>query len=116
MYVKWFRLVRRAEDAWLRRAGNVIRWSYRGLGGRRVADDAVHVLHAGDGYTYLTRQVDRDVSRRRGEALSDYYIADGTPPGRWIGSGRVGMGVDGQVSEGRMKALFGEGLHPGAQA
>jgi len=77
----------------------------------------LHVLHAGDGYTYLTRQVaSGDHQPLRGQALSDYYLADGNPPGRWVGSGRVAMGVDGQVSEAQMKALFGEGVHPDAQA
>ena len=77
----------------------------------------VHVLHAGDGYTYLTRQVaSGDHQRRRGEALADYYTAAGNPPGRWVGTGLAAMGVDGQVSEAQMKALFGEGLHPDADA
>jgi conjugative relaxase-like TrwC/TraI family protein len=77
----------------------------------------VHVLHAGDGYTYLTRQVaSGDHQRRRGEALTDYYTAQGNPPGRWVGTGLAAMGVDGQVSEAQMKALFGEGLHPDAEA
>lgn len=76
----------------------------------------VHVLHAGDGYTYLTRQVATGDHRPlRGQALSDYYLADGNPPGRWVGSGRVAMGVDGQVTEAQMKALFGEGIHPNAE-
>ena len=75
----------------------------------------VHVLHAGDGYTYLTRQVaSGDHQRRRGEALTDYYTAAGNPPGRWVGTGLAAMGVDGAVSEAQMKALFGEGLHPDA--
>jgi conjugative relaxase-like TrwC/TraI family protein len=77
----------------------------------------VHVLHAGDGYTYLTRQVaSGDHQRRRGEALADYYTAAGNPPGRWVGAGRAVMRVDGQVSEAQMKSLFGEGLHPDAEA
>jgi hypothetical protein len=77
----------------------------------------VHVLHAGDGYTYLTRQVaSGDHQRRRGEALADYYTAAGNPPGRWIGTGLAAMAVGGQVSEAQMKALFGEGLHPDAEA
>ena len=87
----------------------------------------VHVLHAGDGYTYLTRQVaSGDHLRRRGEALSDYYTAAGNPPGRWVGTGRTAMGihgtgidgagVDAAVTEAQMKALFGQGLHPDAQA
>ena len=73
----------------------------------------LHVLHAGDGYTYLTRQVaSGDHQRRRGQALTDYYAAAGNPPGRWVGTGLAAMGVDGAVSEAQMRALFGEGLHP----
>jgi conjugative relaxase-like TrwC/TraI family protein len=76
----------------------------------------VHVLHAGDGYTYLTRQVaSGDHQPLRGQAMSDYYLAEGNPPGRWVGTGRVAMDVDGQVTEAQMKALFGEGVHPDAQ-
>ena len=95
--------------------------SHRGLTVRRKGGRSrvmtVHVLHAGDGYTYLTRQVaSGDVARRRGEALTDYYTADGNPPGRWVGSGRAAMDVHGLVSEAQMKALFGEGVHPDAQA
>ncbi|TFH68150.1 MobF family relaxase [Cellulomonas sp. HD19AZ1] len=75
----------------------------------------VHVLHAGDGYTYLTRQVaSHDVTRQRGESLTDYYVHDGNPPGRWVGEGLSQLGVTGEVTEAQMKALFGEGRHPNA--
>ena len=75
----------------------------------------VHVLHAGDGYTYLTRQVaSADHKRPRGESLADYYTAHGNPPGTWTGSGLAQLGVQGQVSEAQMRALFGRGLHPDA--
>lgn len=75
----------------------------------------VHVLHAGDGYTYLTRQVaSHDVPRQRGESLTDYYVHDGNPPGRWVGEGMGALGVTGEVTETQMKALFGEGRHPDA--
>jgi conjugative relaxase-like TrwC/TraI family protein len=75
----------------------------------------VHVLHAGDGYTYLTRQVAvEDTDRGRGQGLADYYTLQGSPPGRWAGAGLDGLGVTGTVSEAQMKALFGEGLHPDA--
>ena len=75
----------------------------------------VHVLHAGDGYTYLTRQVaSGDVQRERGQELADYYTAQGAPPGRWAGRGAAALGMEGQVTEAHMKALFGEGLHPDA--
>ncbi|WP_278315036.1 MobF family relaxase [Lolliginicoccus levis] len=87
----------------------------------------LHVLHAGDGYAYLTRQVaSGDRERGRGEALADYYTANGTPPGRWLGSGTASLAVGGaaaavsevagQVTEDQMKALFGLGIHPNADA
>ncbi|NMM90651.1 hypothetical protein B2J88_41045 [Rhodococcus sp. SRB_17] len=75
----------------------------------------LHRLHAGDGYTYLTRQVaagDREIGR--GQNLADYYVAEGTPPGLWVGNGIDDLGLSGQVSEEQMRALFGEGLHPNA--
>ena len=92
----------------------------------------LHVLHAGDGYEYLTKQVataDRELEH--GQELTDYYTAHGTPPGTWFGAGltdlarmdadaavdpadRIGTGET--VSEPQMKALFGEGMHPNADA
>ena len=77
----------------------------------------VHVLHAGDGYTYLTRQVAAgDHTLKRGEDLSAYYTAEGNPQGVWLGDGLTTLGVGGVVAEEQMKALFGEGLHPDAEA
>ncbi|MCY7290079.1 MAG: relaxase domain-containing protein [Cryobacterium sp.] len=77
----------------------------------------VHVLHAGDGYTYLTRQVAAgDNSVRRGQDLTDYYSAEGNPVGEWLGSALTTLEVVGAVSEAQMKALFGAGLHPDATA
>jgi conjugative relaxase-like TrwC/TraI family protein len=74
-----------------------------------------HVLHAGDGYTYLTRQVaSGDTTRSAGDPLVDYYQAAGNPPGVWAGSGCADLNVFGEVSEDQMLALFGEGLHPNA--
>ncbi|MBA8932184.1 conjugative relaxase-like TrwC/TraI family protein [Kutzneria viridogrisea] len=76
-----------------------------------------HVLHAGDGYTYLTNQVAAgDVQRSAHEGLGGYYTAQGNPPGQWVGSGIAALGMAGQVSEEHMLALFGEGLHPEANA
>lgn len=76
----------------------------------------VHVLHAGDGYSYLTRQVaSADVAREPGQSLSDYYMQHGNPPGVWHGSGLEALGVSGTVTEAQMRALFGEGLHPDAE-
>ncbi|MFZ2172805.1 MAG: MobF family relaxase, partial [Rhodococcus sp. (in: high G+C Gram-positive bacteria)] len=92
----------------------------------------LHVLHAGDGYEYLTKQVataDRELEH--GQELTDYYTAHGTPPGRWFGTGLDDLArMDGEiavpdehrvalgqvVSEAQMKALFGEGMHPNAES
>ncbi|MBF6328445.1 MobF family relaxase [Nocardia transvalensis] len=77
----------------------------------------VHRLHAGDGYLYLTRQVaSGDRARDRTRDLTDYYTETGTPPGMWMGRGAQVLGLSGEVSEAQMQALFGEGLHPDANA
>ena len=96
----------------------------------------LHKLTAGDGYLYLIRQVAAadDSGRGRG-SLADYYSAKGEAPGRWMGRGLAALAApDGrdafdplvarlwsvpegsQVTEEQMKALFGEGLHPSADA
>jgi conjugative relaxase-like TrwC/TraI family protein len=76
----------------------------------------LHKLHAGDGYTYLTRQVAAgDGGRTPGQQLADYYTATGNPPGRWVGAGAVDVAVSGRVREDQMRALFGRGLHPDAE-
>ncbi|WP_228514577.1 MobF family relaxase [Frondihabitans sp. VKM Ac-2883] len=75
----------------------------------------MHVLSAGDGYTYYTSEVATGDARRDHEReLGDYYTADGNPPGQWMGGGAAVLGVSGTVTEEQMKALFGEGLHPDA--
>jgi conjugative relaxase-like TrwC/TraI family protein len=75
----------------------------------------VHVLHAGDGYVYLTRQVATgDVARSAHDSLVAYYQAAGNPPGVWVGAGCADLGVSGFVDEEQMLALFGEGLRPDA--
>ena len=78
----------------------------------------VHKLTAGDGYTYLTRQVaSADETRAPGQSLADYYAARGNPPGVWLGGGAHTLGVaDGVVTEAQMRALFGRGRHPDAEA
>ncbi len=78
----------------------------------------VHKLTAGDGYTYLTRQVaSADEPRAPGQSLADYYTSKGNPPGMWLGGGAATLGVDGTtVTEAQMKALFGEGCHPDRDA
>lgn len=75
----------------------------------------IHAIHAGDGYTYLTRQVatgDRVCATDK--SFTDYYTATGTPPGRWWGRGAEILGVRGDVSQEQMRALYGEGIHPDA--
>jgi hypothetical protein len=76
----------------------------------------LHKPHAGDGYTYLTRQVAAgDEGRSPGQELTDYYTASGNPPGRWLGSGAADLQVTGRVREDQMRSLFGRGLHPDAE-
>lgn len=97
---------------------------------------SLHKLTAGDGYLYLVHQVAAADSTERGRsALSDYYSAKGESPGRWVGSGLAALSNTGarsvspqaveeiwtvaegsEVSEAQMAALFGEGLHPNADA
>jgi conjugative relaxase-like TrwC/TraI family protein len=88
---------------------------------------SLHKLTAGDGYTYLTRQVAAlDATERGTGSLGDYYTEKGESPGHWMGSGLAGLSVgpDGvgvaaagsRVSEAQMLALFGEGRHPDASA
>src|SRR3954452_19568834 len=83
-----------------------------------VAVMTLHKLTAGDGYTYLTRQVaSADEQRAPGQSLADYYIARGNPPGQWLGGGAATLGVEGTpVTEAQMRALFGEGCHPDRDA
>ncbi|WP_375502726.1 MobF family relaxase [uncultured Jatrophihabitans sp.] len=78
----------------------------------------VHKLTAGDGYTYLTRQVAANDATNRGyDNLGAYYEAKGESPGVWMGTGLVTVPnfhpQDG-VTEAQMVALFGEGRHPNA--
>src|SRR6476660_809594 len=80
----------------------------------------LHKLTAGDGYSYLTRQVAAHDSTEKGHTgLGDYYSQKGESPGRWLGSGLAGLdsvNVGDEVTAEQMKALFGEGRHPNAEA
>lgn len=73
-------------------------------------------LAAGSGYEYLTRQVAVADSTELGRMkLADYYSAKGEAPGRWVGSGLVGIDGIGRgdpVTAEQMKNLFGKGRHP----
>ena len=70
-------------------------------------------LTAGDGYSYLTRQVAAYDSSEQGHtSLADYYDEKGESPGIWTGRGLGGVPefpLGNQVTEEQMKALFGEG-------
>ncbi|MEJ7707303.1 MAG: MobF family relaxase [Nocardioidaceae bacterium] len=76
---------------------------------------SLHKLTAGDGYTYLTRQVAASDSTGRGRAsLAGYYAEKGETPGRWVGARLAGVDVTcGEVvGEDQMFFLFGAGRHP----
>ena len=78
----------------------------------------LHKLTAGDGYTYLTRQVAvHDATDRGHRGLGDYYSEKGESPGRWWGAGLAGLEVVAgtEVTEAQMRNLFGEGRHPDAE-
>jgi len=77
-------------------------------------------LAAGSGYEYLTRQVAAADSTELGRMrLVDYYEAKGEAPGRWVGSGLVGMeGIEfgDAVTAEQMSHLFGDGCQPATAA
>jgi hypothetical protein len=53
---------------------------------------SLHKLSAGDGYTYLTRQVAAADDTNRGYGtLASYYKQKGESPGVWMGSGMGSM-------------------------
>lgn len=85
----------------------------------------LRAIHAGTGYQYLLRSVaTNDAAQNKdvgAPSLADYYAAKGTPPGKWLGSGLADLQsatvVDGAtIDEKQMAALYGEGLHPDANA
>jgi len=79
---------------------------------------SMRVMSAGDGYKYLLRTVAAgDGDRSLSTPLTRYYNAEGTPPGRWLGSGLPGLGagqirVGAQVSEAQLQLLVGMGRDP----
>ena len=73
----------------------------------------IQKMTPGDGYRYFERQITSgDEARPRDCALTDHQHRAGLPPGVWIGRAAEFLGVRGEVTEGQMAALFGEGLHP----
>ncbi len=83
----------------------------------------VHKLTAGDGYTYLTRQVAAPDATHRGRSgLGAYYTEKGEAPGVWMGRRsecwtRRGFRFSAWRARHRgtdASLLFGEGRHPNA--
>lgn len=75
-------------------------------------------MSAGDGYKYLLRTVAAgDGDRSLSTPLTRYYDADGTPPGRWMGSGVSALGSgqleeNDEVTEAQLQLLIGMGRDP----
>jgi conjugative relaxase-like TrwC/TraI family protein len=75
---------------------------------------SLHKLTAGDGYTYLTRQVAAcDATHRGRDGLSDYYTEKGESPGVWLGHGADGLSQFLAATETMTAASVGA---PGASA
>jgi hypothetical protein len=56
---------------------------------------SMRVMSAGRGYDYLLKSVVRgDRSMGAATPLTKYYTEEGTPPGRWLGSGLHALGND----------------------
>lgn len=78
----------------------------------------MRVMSAGDGYKYLLRTVAAgDGDRSLSTPLTRYYAEEGSPPGRWLGSGLPALGggrISGgdQVSEAQLQLLVGMGRDP----
>ena len=78
----------------------------------------MRVMSAGDGYKYLLRTVAAsDGDRSLSTPLTRYYNAEGTPPGRWLGTGVATLGsgqisTGDHVSEAQLQLLVGMGRDP----
>jgi conjugative relaxase-like TrwC/TraI family protein len=79
---------------------------------------SMRVMSAGRGYDYLLKSVvrgDRDMGGTT--ALTRYYAEEGTPPGRWLGSGLHALG-NGEIKRGdevtprQLALLLGTGRDP----
>lgn len=79
---------------------------------------SMRVMSAGDGYKYLLRTVAAgDGDRSLTTPLTRYYSAEGTPPGRWMGTGLSSLGSGqllpgDEVSEAQLQLLVGMGRDP----
>jgi conjugative relaxase-like TrwC/TraI family protein len=79
----------------------------------------LHKLSAGNGYTYLIKQVAANDAPAAGYAnLAEYYGERGESPGVWLGRGLAELDhapvIGERVHEEQMVALFGHGRHPNA--
>ncbi len=79
---------------------------------------SMRVMGAGDGYKYLLRSVaSADGERALSTPMTRYYAEQGTPPGRWTGSGLAALGggeiqEGAPVSEAQLQLLLGMGRDP----
>lgn len=79
---------------------------------------SMRVMSAGEGYKYLLKTVaSGDGNRALSTPLTRYYLEEGTPPGRWMGSSVPALGggriVSGDpVSEAQLQLLVGMGRDP----
>jgi conjugative relaxase-like TrwC/TraI family protein len=86
---------------------------------RRCASVTVsmRVMSVGRGYDYLLKSVVRRDRDMDGTGLTRYYTEEGTPPGRWLGSGLHALGngeikrVD-EVTPHQLALLLGTGRDP----
>lgn len=67
-----------------------------------------------DAWGYLMNTVAEEHTIDRAEGRAAYYMANGTPPGSWAGSGLAALGLNPReaVQQSELVALFGEGVHP----
>ncbi|WP_231252765.1 MobF family relaxase, partial [Nocardioides furvisabuli] len=79
---------------------------------------SMRVMSAGRGYDYLLKSVVRgDRSMGAASPLTRYYTEEGTPPGRWLGSGLHALG-NGEIRRGdevtpqQLALLLGSGRDP----
>lgn len=79
---------------------------------------SMRVMSAGRGYDYLLKSVVRGDRNMGGStALTRYYTEEGTPPGRWLGSGLHALG-HGEIRQGdevtpqQVALLLGAGRDP----
>lgn len=109
---------------WLDAAGSVLQCEVPGLrcsgpseGDRMLTVSLIGANRNAWGYLLGTVSTEHAIDRATGKA--DYYMAGGTPPGIWTGTGIEGLGLskDSRPTEAQLAQLLGEGRNPttGAQ-